>query len=87
MKCGTSIGANTEEAEEGQTKPDFIAKLSIARKEAREARFWLRLSLKAAVVTRDEIAWELQESGELLAMLISAIKTGQASAWRGNPDP
>ena len=87
MKCGTSIGANTEEAEEGQTKPDFIAKLSIARKEARETRFWLRLSLKAAVVTRDEIAWELEESGELLAMLISAIKTGQTSAWRGNPEP
>jgi four helix bundle protein len=39
MACGTSIGANAEEAQDGQTKPDFIAKLSISRKEARETRY------------------------------------------------
>jgi four helix bundle protein len=36
VRCGTSIGANAEEAQEGQTKKDFIAKMAIARKEARE---------------------------------------------------
>ena len=34
-KCGTSIGANAEEAQDGQTKPDFIAKLAVSRKESR----------------------------------------------------
>jgi four helix bundle protein len=74
MRCGTSIGANAKEAEEGQTKPDFIAKLSISRKESREARFWLRLSIRTAIVTQNEVEWELRESGELLAMLRSAIR-------------
>jgi four helix bundle protein len=83
MRCGTSIGANAEEAEQGQTKPDFIAKLSISRKEAGEARFWLRLSQKAAIVTAQEIEWELREVGELLAMIRSAIRTAQSSPERG----
>jgi four helix bundle protein len=36
MRCATSIGSNVEEAQEAQTKADFIAKMSISRKEARE---------------------------------------------------
>lgn len=43
LKSGTSITANTVEANSGQTKKDFIAKLSISLKEAKETRFWLRL--------------------------------------------
>ena len=43
LKAGTSIGANVEEAQGGQSKPDFIAKMSIALKEARGANYWLRL--------------------------------------------
>ena len=39
MRSGTSIGANAEEAQEAQTKPDFIARLSVSRKEARETRY------------------------------------------------
>src|SRR4249919_1410443 len=44
MRSGTSIGANAEEAQEAQTKPDFIARLSVSRKEARETQYcsgWL----------------------------------------------
>src|SRR5215475_15403069 len=44
MGCGTSIGANAEEAQDEQTKPDFIAKLSVSRKEARETGYWLRVA-------------------------------------------
>jgi len=43
IRAGTSVGANLEEAEAGQTKPDFRTKVAISRKEAREARYWLRL--------------------------------------------
>lgn len=83
IRSGTSVGSNAEEAEEAQTKPDFIAKLAIARKEARESGFWLRLAIACAVVTRDEIAWELDEARQLKAMLVAAIKTAQSRPWRG----
>lgn len=43
LRCGTSIGANIEEAIGGQSRADFIAKLAIAYKEARETSYWLRL--------------------------------------------
>jgi four helix bundle protein len=43
LRCGTSIGANVEEAIGAQSRADFISKLSIAYKEAREASYWLRL--------------------------------------------
>jgi four helix bundle protein len=84
MSCGTSIGANAEEAQEGQTKPDCITKMSISRKEARETGWWLRLALKNGIVTREEIDWELSEVGQLLAMIRSAIRTARSSSNRGN---
>jgi four helix bundle protein len=43
LRSGTSIGANSEEAIGGQSKADFISKLAIAYKEARETRYWIRL--------------------------------------------
>ena len=45
MRSATSIGSNAEEAQEAQTKADFIAKMSISRKEARETTWWLRLTV------------------------------------------
>ncbi|MGI8668282.1 MAG: four helix bundle protein [Aridibacter sp.] len=43
VRSGTSIGANAEEAVGGQSKADFVSKLSIAYKEARETKYWIRL--------------------------------------------
>ncbi len=43
LRSGTSIGANIEEANQAQSKTDFIHKLSIALKEANETNYWLRL--------------------------------------------
>jgi four helix bundle protein len=43
IRSGTSVGANLEEAQSGQSKPDFISKNAIALKEARETCYWLRL--------------------------------------------
>ena len=50
LKCATSIGANVEEANAAQTKKDFILKMSIASKEARETRYWLKLLEKSKLV-------------------------------------
>jgi four helix bundle protein len=43
FRSGTSVGSNVEEAEGGQSEKDFISKMSISYKEARETRYWLRL--------------------------------------------
>lgn len=43
LKSGTSIGANTEEAQGTISKADFVAKMQIALKEAKETKYWLRL--------------------------------------------
>ena len=80
---GTSMGANCEEAEGGQTKPDFIARLAVSRKKSRETIYWLRLAVATAVATRNEIAWELHEARQLRAMITAAIKTAQSSPQRG----
>jgi four helix bundle protein len=80
---GTSIGANAAEAEGGQTKPDFLAKLAISRKESWETIYWLRLAIATSVSTKEAVEWELDEAQQLKAMITQAIKTGQASYWRG----
>ncbi len=84
MRCGTSIGANAEEAQDGQTKPDYIAKMSVSRKESRETRYWLRLAVRINAVKADEVAWEMQEVGELRAMIVAAIRTAQSNPSRGH---
>ena len=83
MKCGSSIGSNAEEAQEGQTKPDYVAKLSVSRKESRETRYWLRLAVRMNIATLEEVKWEMDEVNQLRAMIIRAIKTAQASSSRG----
>jgi four helix bundle protein len=82
--CGTSIGANVEEAEAGQTKKDFLAKLAISRKESRETIYWLRLAVASSVCSKEMVAWELDEAQQLKAMISAAIKTGQSSDSRGD---
>ncbi len=84
MRCGTSVGANAEEAQEGQSKADFIAKLSISSKEARETRWWLRVAVRTKNVKPDEVSWELSEINQLMKMLRSAILTSRESPSRGS---
>ena len=81
--AGTSIGANAEEAEGGQTKPDFIARLAVARKESRETVYWLRLAIRSGVLTERDVAWELDKAVQLRKMITRAIHTAQSSDWRG----
>ncbi len=74
IKSGTSIGANVEEALAGQSKKDFIAKMSIAAKEAREANYWLRLLHANKIIDNNELT---EESLELIKILSSIIKTSK----------
>jgi len=76
LRSGTSIGANVEEASAGQSKKDFIAKMSIASKEARETHYWLRLIEESKVgnVNSNEL---LLKCGELINILTAIVKTSQ----------
>jgi|SRR5688572_23993594 len=86
IRCGTSIGANAEEAQEGQTKPDFIAKMCVSRKEARETVWWLRLAVRTGIAKAEDVSWELGEAKQLLAMARAAVKTARSSPGRGAGD-
>lgn len=69
LKSGTSIGANVEEAEGGQSKKDFMAKISIAYKETRETRFWLRILHDSGYLDDRMFNSMLRDCEELLKIL------------------
>ena len=76
LKAGTSVGANLEEAQAGQSKPDFISKNAIALKEARESKYWLKLI--SATNNFDEkisdgIKELIEESSEISKIIASII--------------
>lgn len=77
LKSGTSIGANVEEAIGGQSKRDFIAKLSIAYKEARETKYWLRLIRDLQLLTPDDVNPLVLDIDELLRIIGSILKTSR----------
>jgi four helix bundle protein len=74
LRAGTSIGAQVEEAQAGQSRRDFVAKMAIASKEARESRYWLRLLEKSDIVDVD-VSAELRDVEELIRILTAIVKT------------
>lgn len=71
-KAGSSIGANVEEADGTITRKDFVNKMAIARKEAKETRYWLRLIL-GKYLKEEEIASDIKECHELISILSCII--------------
>lgn len=69
LRSGTSVGANTEEAIGAESKKDFIHKISISYKEARETKYWLRLLRDADVLDPKMVESLLIEIEEILAIL------------------
>jgi four helix bundle protein len=80
-----SVGANLEESNAGQTKPDFIAKQFVSLKEARESRFWLRVIAAAYPAVAPNLREQLQESNELVAMITASVITAKSNPHRGGP--
>jgi four helix bundle protein len=74
LRSGTSIGANVEEATAGQSRKDFLSRMSIASKEARETRYWLLL-LEQSNLTDLEVTSLLAQVDELIRILTSIVKT------------
>jgi four helix bundle protein len=78
LRSGTSIGANVEEATAAQSKKDFATKMSIASKEARETRYWLRLLNKSKLVEYDYKSY-LNKIDELIRIITAIVKTAQSN--------
>jgi len=75
LRSGTSIGANVEEALAGQSRKDFLAKMSIASKEARETNYWLRLIKDSGIFDKQRTQALIEVSEELIKILTSIVKT------------
>jgi four helix bundle protein len=82
LRAGTSIPANVEEAHAGQSRADFISKMSIALKEARETHLRLRLLATSDVITQKQLQPLIQEAEEIKrvigAIIVSSKHGGEA---------
>ena len=77
LRSGTSIGANVREGNRGQTKPDFITKMSIAYKEADETSYWLELLFESGYINKKAFESIYEDNLELLRLLSSIIITSR----------
>jgi len=73
VKSGTSIGANVEEAQAAHSKLDFVAKLTISNKEARETRYWIRLLDRTELLGKHAALPFLKAEIEEIILLINSI--------------
>lgn len=74
LRSGTSIGANIREAQRGQSKADFIAKMSISLKEADESAYWLELLHESGYLDPQEFKMLYALCDELIRILVSITK-------------
>ncbi len=79
LRCGTSPGANYEEARAAESRDDFIHKCGIVLKELRESRYWIRLVDRRKYVRPGSLATLLQESLELVLIFSKSISTARSS--------
>ena len=74
LRSATSIGANIEEGQAGQSRRDFIHKYSLARKEARETHYWLRIIRASKLAAEGDVGHLAEECEELLKIVTAIIK-------------
>ena len=79
LRCGTSIGANVSEAQRGQSKPDFYAKIAIALKEANETRYWIRLLHETDYLSDKEYSSLDPDINEIISILVAICNSKDQS--------
>jgi four helix bundle protein len=84
LRSGTSIGANVEEAMAASSRKDFIGKLDIAEKEARETSYWLRLLHRTQYLTESEFESVYSDCQSILRILSKILVTTKESSLRPN---
>jgi len=81
LRAATSIGANVEEAQSAESRPDFVHKYAIAQKEARESLYWLKLIAESGIISPQRLKPQMKETEELFCVITAII----LSAKRGAP--
>ena len=79
LRSGTSVGANISEAQRAQSKADFIAKMSIALKEANETYYWFRLLYATDYLSKEQFDSLSADINELISILTSILKTSNSN--------
>lgn len=79
IRSGTSVGANVREADNALTDAEFTHRCSVARKEAGETHYWLRLCQRTKMLQGDGLVAAIQEADELTRILSSIVKATQQS--------
>ena len=77
IKSGTSIGANVEEATGAYSKKEFTSCKNIAKREARETIYWLKLITDSKLLDGSKTKEAIKECGEILRMLTAIVKSSQ----------
>jgi len=77
LRSGTSIGANVAEANQAQSKADFVHKLSVALKEAVETEYWLNLLRDSEFLSQEQAESMLSDCLELIRILTASIRTSK----------
>ena len=77
LRSGTSIGANVREAQQGQSKRDFTAKMSIALKEVSETEYWLELLRETDYLNEEEYQSIQKDCGEVAKLLTAIVKSAR----------
>lgn len=84
LRAASSIGANVEEAQAGESRADFIHKMGVAQKEARESLYWLRVLAGSEIVTRDRVEPLTRETEEILNVITSIILNTKRKSGAAN---
>ncbi|HYN88704.1 MAG TPA: four helix bundle protein [Ardenticatenaceae bacterium] len=77
LRSGTSVGAHYREATRARSTAEFISKLELALQELDETCYWLELLIEAGIVSKSRLDGLLKEVEELIAMLVSSVKTAK----------
>ena len=77
IKAATSIGANFVEAQDASSLKDFIQKLSISLREAKEASYWLQIVQMSRLVSEASLSELIKENNEIIAVLVTSIKSSK----------
>lgn len=82
VRCGTSIGANVEEAAAAYSRSDFIYRMNVALKEARETHYWLRLVVAAGLIHSDRTDTVISEVDEIRKILGAIVSKARSNSRR-----
>jgi len=82
LRAGTSVGANYRAACRAKSRADFISKMGTVEEEADESLYWMELLAEAKLVDHSSLAPLFREGSELLAIVVTSIKTARANKSR-----